>query len=230
MKISQIIRYSLRSFRHSFKFILIKLNLINGYKPNINVNKINIGGGVWGREGWENLDIINNYKLEDELLSSFQSKSVNLIYTSHCIEHLKFDTTSLLLKDAYRVLKTDGVLRVVVPDTDKLYEIFRSNKDNKDYNFYNEGTRSNYTLKDTVLELYGFNLKTDKFLENSMHVSFYNTSSLKLLLLASGFNKFNLCSYGNSNISEFFTTLEDNKDGFDNPDTKTISLYLEATK
>ena len=230
MKISQNIRYFLRSLRLTIKFTLINVKLLNGYKPNSNLKKINIGGGEWHRNSWENLDIIYNYKLENQLLKPFQSNSINLIYTSHCIEHLKFETTSALLNDAYRVLKTGGILRIVVPDTDKLFDIYKENKDNKNYNFYKEVNRMNYTLKDSILELFGYNLTTNKFLDKSMHMSFYNISSLKLLLIGCGFNTFNICSYGNSNVTEFLTTLDNDKTGFDNPDTKNISLYIEATK
>ena len=85
-------------------------------------------------------------------------------------------------------------------------------------------------LKDSILELFGYNLDTNKFLDKSIHMSFYNISSVKLLLIGCGFINFNICSYGNSNFGEFLTTLENDKAGFDNPDTQDISLYIEVTK
>ena len=222
------IRYFFRRLRNNIKFVLIKYKLLSGYKPDITKRKINIGGGDWYRKDWENLDIIFNYKLENELLNPFKSNSIDLIYSSHCIEHIKFESVPLLLKDAYRVLKTGGVFRIVVPDVDKLYSLYDLNKNSKNFKFYSSGMRAKYSLKDSILELFGFNLDNDKFLNNSMHLSFYNSSSLKLLLIASGFNSFRVCSFGQSEIDEFKETQT--KNGFDNPENENMSLYLEAIK
>ena len=224
------IRYFFRNLRIKLKFFLINSGLLNGYKPDITKTKINIGGGEWQRKEWENLDIIFNYKLENELLKPFKSNSIDLIYTSHCIEHIKFKFTSLLLKDAYRVLKKGGVFRIVVPDVDKLLHLYNINKNSKDFKFYSNGFRSKYTLKESILELFGFNIVSKKFLDNSMHMSFYNISSLKLLLIASGFNQFRNCSFGQSEINEFTETTDKTLNGFDNPENDKMSLYLEAVK
>ena len=40
MKISQKIRYFLRSLRLTIKFTLINVKLLNGYKPNSNLKKL----------------------------------------------------------------------------------------------------------------------------------------------------------------------------------------------
>ncbi len=224
------IRYFLRRLRGNFKFFFIKSGILSGYKPDITKKKINIGGGDWHREEWENLDIIYDYKLENELLKSFKSDSIDLVYTSHCLEHIKFESASLLLKDVHRVLKKGGTLRIVVPDVDKLFNLYNANKGTDNFRFYSSGFRANYSLKESILELFGFNLDTKKFLVNSMHLSFYNISSLKLLLIASGFNLFKVCSMGQSEIDEFNETTDKNTNGFDNPENDNMSLYLEAIK
>lgn len=229
MTIKQI-RYFLRRVKNFFKFQLIRFNLIQGYKPDITKTKINIGGGNWYKNDWENLDIIFNYKLEHQLLKPFKSNSINLIYTSHCIEHLKFETTSLLLNDCYRILSPGGILRIVIPDTDKLLDIYNHNKKKDGFKFYTQGSRAKYSLKESILELFGFNLYTNKFLDNSMHLSFYSMSSIKLLLIASGFNKLNNCSYGQSKADDFLITTENDINGFDNPGNDNMSLYIEAIK
>jgi len=46
----------------------------------------------------------------------FADNSVDFIYTSHFIEHLKKFDAQRLLEDCYRVLKHGGVLRISVPD------------------------------------------------------------------------------------------------------------------
>jgi SAM-dependent methyltransferase len=48
----------------------------------------------------------------------FADESVNYIYTSHWLEHLFLDHADRLLREAYRVLKVGGTVRICVPDLD----------------------------------------------------------------------------------------------------------------
>jgi SAM-dependent methyltransferase len=46
--------------------------------------------------------------------------SVDAIYASHLLEHLWPEDAEFLLNECYRVLKVDGVLRIVIPDLELL--------------------------------------------------------------------------------------------------------------
>jgi len=46
----------------------------------------------------------------------FPDNSMDAIYSSHLLEHLHLENAKALLKECYRVLKPNGVLRIVVPD------------------------------------------------------------------------------------------------------------------
>lgn len=46
----------------------------------------------------------------------FDDKSVDYIYTSQMLEHLCREDAPFVLEECHRVLKTNGILRVVVPD------------------------------------------------------------------------------------------------------------------
>ncbi len=50
----------------------------------------------------------------------FSDNSVSCVYSSHVLEHLYFDDAQKLLAECFRVLKDDGVLRLVVPDLESL--------------------------------------------------------------------------------------------------------------
>lgn len=50
--------------------------------------------------------------------------SVDIIYSSHFFEHLYRSEVFCLLKECKRVLKPNGVMRVVLPDTEKFINIF----------------------------------------------------------------------------------------------------------
>src|SRR5438552_17857660 len=46
--------------------------------------------------------------------------SIDVVYGSHVFEHLRLRSAALFLVEAKRVLKTGGVIRLVVPDLYKL--------------------------------------------------------------------------------------------------------------
>jgi predicted SAM-dependent methyltransferase len=50
--------------------------------------------------------------------------SVDIIYSSHFFEHLYRSEVFCLLKECRRVLKPNGVMRVVLPDTEKIANMF----------------------------------------------------------------------------------------------------------
>lgn len=52
-------------------------------------------------------------------------RSADFVYCSHFLEHLPPDTGRRLLSECRRVLKTGGVLRVVVPDLAQAWEMYK---------------------------------------------------------------------------------------------------------
>ena len=58
-----------------------------------------------------------------------QSGTVEVLYTAHMLEHLDRDEARQFLAEAYRVIRPDGVIRVVVPDLRKLVEDYLSSGD-----------------------------------------------------------------------------------------------------
>ncbi len=53
-------------------------------------------------------DIVKGLPLRDE--------SVDVVFCSHVLEHLVFEDFHIALKNTKRILKSDGVFRVIVPD------------------------------------------------------------------------------------------------------------------
>jgi len=64
--------------------------------------------------------------------SDFNSGTVDLIYMCHILEHIKKNDIKDVLSEMKRVLKNDGILRLSVPDFDKLIDVY--NASNKDLN------------------------------------------------------------------------------------------------
>lgn len=64
-------------------------------------------------------------------LSKFEKDSVDLIYTSHALEHLSRAEAKMALKRWYEVLKHRGILRISVPDFEKIAGHYMFYKDLK---------------------------------------------------------------------------------------------------
>lgn len=65
-----------------------------------------------------------HYVQSIDKLSQFDDARVDLIYASHCLEHFGYLRTKAVLEEWYRVLRKGAVLRLSVPDFDKLVEIY----------------------------------------------------------------------------------------------------------
>ena len=105
--------------------------------------QVNLGCGSHTPDGWINVDYafgaflfkIPGFKLINKKLKIFninwsneiflhdlrkplpwKDNSIDIIYSSHTLEHLSKMEGRMLLKECYRVLKPNGIIRIVVPD------------------------------------------------------------------------------------------------------------------
>ena len=144
----------------------------------------------------------------------FKDNEVDVIYTSHMIEHLSPKGAIKFLLEAKRTLRAGGVLRISVPDLKK--HVLRYIDDEDADNF----------MKKTYISPGEINSLKDKlrflFIGFRHHQWMYDAKSLTKLLLEVGFKetfilnagKTMIKNYGNLNLYE----------------RKEESLYLEAIK
>jgi predicted SAM-dependent methyltransferase len=59
-------------------------------------------------------------------MSDFGDGTVDLVYMCHILEHIKRNDLKKVLLEMKRVLKDGGVLRISVPDFDKLIEVYNA--------------------------------------------------------------------------------------------------------
>jgi len=75
-------------------------------------------------EGFVNVDIREDVMPDvvDDIftLATFEEDSADLIYSSHCLEHLSHQDSLVALQRWYAVLKVGGILRVAVPDMERI--------------------------------------------------------------------------------------------------------------
>ncbi|MBE0573824.1 methyltransferase domain-containing protein [Candidatus Dojkabacteria bacterium] len=103
------------------------------------MKKLNLGCGDETPVGWVNVDyapgaklakipLINKFSLTkvkwdktimiQNLLKNFpwETNTIDIIYSSHTLEHFTREEGQHFLKECHRVLKTGGLIRILVPD------------------------------------------------------------------------------------------------------------------
>jgi predicted SAM-dependent methyltransferase len=85
---------------------------------------LNIGCGESFDSSWTNIDITSNSSMviSHNILEGlpFLNYSFNVCYSSHVLEHLTKEQAKALLIECMRVLKSEGIIRLVVPDLEAI--------------------------------------------------------------------------------------------------------------
>jgi predicted SAM-dependent methyltransferase len=141
-------------------------------------------------------------------LPQFKDCSVDLIYASHCLEHFFYAQTSDVLKEWQRVLRKGGILRLSIPDFDKLVEIYGLHHQDPDV---------------ILPQLMGGQDNVYNF-----HYTALNIVNLSRLLRSAGFSRIELWQPGSGNLTTFddFSTYKKEVGGR----LYEVSLNIEAIK
>jgi predicted SAM-dependent methyltransferase len=100
--------------------------------------KLHIGCGNRKLQGFINIDIekteATDMTLDVREKLPFLKDSVDFVYSEHFLEHLSRGEAINFLKEIYRVLKPNGVLRISTPDLEALVNgYYKDNWDNLDW-------------------------------------------------------------------------------------------------
>lgn len=157
----------------------------------------------------------NNIKWADATKQiPLPNDSVSLVYSSHMLEHLDKAEASLFLKETKRVLGTDGVIRLVLPDLSKA--IARYNQ-NQDADAFVESTLMCIPNPRSFLQRLRMAV-----IGNRHHLWMYDGKSLTKLLENNGFNNIKILACGETTIKEHgLLDLDERADE---------SVYIEAVK
>ncbi len=89
---------------------------------------LNLGCGSRYHSDWTNIDFTSNneYVIAHNLLEGipFSNNKFNVLYHSHVLEHFNKDDAKNFLKECYRVMAVDGVIRIVIPDLEQIVESY----------------------------------------------------------------------------------------------------------
>jgi predicted SAM-dependent methyltransferase len=100
------------------------------YTKNYSVKKVAIGETKdhhfprdWQRVDYSNADY--DIDLNSSYVLPFESDTIEMMYSAHCMEHLKEERAQYLLEESYRVMANGGVIRIEVPDVTRIIECYK---------------------------------------------------------------------------------------------------------
>jgi predicted SAM-dependent methyltransferase len=175
---------------------------------------IHIGCGEINIPGFINIDSVpfpHVHYVTDNLtdLSIFASDTIDFIYMSHVLEHVKISQVESVIWEMHRTLKIGGRLRISVPDFDKLVRIYQT-----------EGYH---------IDVIHYYLMGGQDYDYNFHKSVFNRSYLCKVMLEMGFgevHEWNPSSDALANFKDESTVAIVGKTG----KRYCLSLNLEATK
>lgn len=93
-------------------------------KNNSKLNYLNVGCGKRYHVDWVNIDILpadpGIIHVDGKNGFPFPDKSMDVVYHSHVLEHISCEHVSGFIRECHRVLKENGIIRVVVPDLEAI--------------------------------------------------------------------------------------------------------------
>jgi len=152
-------------------------------------------------EGWDNLDI----KPTDKRIKvcdvtkglPYPDNSVEAIYSCHTFEHFTRKEASFVIKECWRVLQENGLIKIVVPDLDDIIDIF--------YDFKNSQKKFVFGKKF---------INREEFLlfvlsQEGQHKYTYSQRSLTKLLKETGFHPIEQTETNKESRYPIFTSIPD---------------------
>jgi SAM-dependent methyltransferase len=199
--------------------------------------KVNLGSGPSGIEGWTNYDwgllpVLGKFKINKLLVYlgilensysvnwpnlnlrdirktlPYKNYQVDFVYCSHVLEHFEREDTVKILMEVKRVLKKNGVVRIVLPDLEIVTE--------------------KYLNEEAFNDIYaGFEKKKYKGFLGKIklwfirpHLWMYTRRTFMKLLKEAGFKNIRQCSFGKGKCPDL--------EKLDLPVHQGLSFYVEA--
>ena len=111
-------------------------DLVRGSTLGIRKNKsrlLNVGCGSNTNKDYINLDYAWRPEIDicwDIVKKKYpiDSKSLDGIYTEHCLEHIPFESFKSNCEEFFRMLKSEGTIRIIMPDDELYLDIYQDRK------------------------------------------------------------------------------------------------------
>jgi predicted SAM-dependent methyltransferase len=203
--------------------------MINEYFDNHAVRKLHLGCGPNKLSGWLNSDALHHdpgptFILDVSQRFPFDDNTFDYAYSEHMIEHIPYEHGQTMIREAYRVLKPGGKIRITTPDINFLIDVYK-NPDNELYKRYLEwSTPLLMPWAPYTDPIFLFN----NFVRAWGHVFIYDKNSLSTSLISSGFHtvtEHKICESEDSELRNLENYIRMGKDFL-----QLESMTLEAIK
>lgn len=166
--------------------------------------KLNLGAGpIWSAANWVTLDHKLKYNTTTAIAGNgldidLPDESCEIVFCSHVFEHIPHVHLPLVLAEINRILKPDGILRILTPDLAKVAKAYVE----KDDNFFRMAKEEDESLRedlgyggmlmnfiispgqDTAL----FDRSLNKFIAGYAHLYSYDYDMLKIMMTKLGYS------------------------------------------
>ncbi len=198
--------------------------------------KVNLGcGGAWQVPGWFGIDQRSTSRIwqdsnEPRFIDfdvkkglPFATNSVDVIFSSHTLEHFTYEEAIALLFEAYRVLKIGSPLCLIVPDMD----LYIQNYVQRNTEFLSTPEIIGGKPRDNLADNFLMNFYSDPSFNNTCHKYGYNFENLASNLRLVGFDDVQRVKF-----HEFSYWPELNADEFKSPikNIERFSLTVQCRK
>ena len=175
--------------------------------------------GCWYRDfpGFINIDLCEmphiHFKSNINTLPFIEDSYADLIYCSHAFEYFDKIEAENVLKEWKRVLKTNGTLRLAVPNFEALIEVYNRTND----------------INKVLGPLYG-RMEINNGNNTLFHKTCYDFNSLKTLLEDNGFKNIKLYDWRDTEHSDYDDHSQAYFPHMDKKNGLLISLNVECQK
>lgn len=175
-----------------FKILSLKYNLLyflNKKKElkkfnKAKIKKIQFGSSKNYLKGFLNTDVFGKIPIDITKKIPLKKDSIDLIYSSHLVEHIYLKEFISFLKETKRILKKDGIQIIQTPSLEKASKIVYSNNKNKEL-ILNRHKNKHSRLKSKT---------PSEYLNDLIHLNFghkylYDFDFIKFLALKVGYTQ-----------------------------------------
>jgi len=156
---------------------------------------------------WKKTNLKKQWMLDLRYSLICDDETFDGIYSEHTLEHLTYETADSLLKELYRTLKKDKIIRITVPDCDKYVKYYIGD-------YKNVNSRFNKTFESKCQAM-------NHLTQNSGHLSIWCFEEIKGALEKAGFVDVKEMNFAESQDLNLTNDIEDRK---------WETVYVEAKK
>ena len=211
---------------------------------------VQYGCGLSNPESWHNFDASPRLRIENLPIINFLMRSsgkklfpdnvkygdiikglpyspgeVDNIYCSHVLEHLDRKSIKLALDNTFKILKPNGVFRLIVPDLSWRVDEYVRLRDKGQVDAADKLMRS--CLLGQEKQKKGIEARVRAMFGNAEHLWMYDENAMRELLMQAGFVNIRRCDFGDS-ADAVFSTVENRDRFYENNGER--ELAIEAHK